>query len=148
MSNIVKCFDLSELVRDCHFPIQDQPLVETPKRLSENGLVLRNYQKALLQWLNDKEFNLTGLGSRGELWARMRGLEVDDGYFYCDLTGLIVKDIFNYNADVVQSDASKLGGNPFPSSAILGSEMGLGKPVMALSLAVANPPRLENRVLS
>jgi SNF2 family DNA or RNA helicase len=147
LSDIVKCFNLSELVRDCHYPIQDQPLAETPKRLSENGLVLRDYQKASLQWLMDKECNPTGIGSSGELWARMRGLEVDDGYFYCELTGSLVKEIFNYNADVVQKDASKLGGDTFPSSAILGSEMGLGKTVMALSLVVANPPKLENRVL-
>lgn len=45
------------------------------------------------------------------------------------------------------SDASKLGGDTFPSAAIIGSEMGLGKTVMALSLVVASPPSLENRVL-
>ena len=147
LSDIVKCFDLSELVRDCHYPIQDQPLAETPKRLSENGLVLRDYQKASLQWLIDKECNLTGIGSSGELWSRMRGLDIDDGYFYCELTGSLLKEIFNYNSDVGQGDASTLGGDTFPSSAILGSEMGLGKTVMALSLVVASPPRLENRVL-
>lgn len=147
LSDIVKCFDLSELVRDCHYPIQDQPLAETPKRLSENGLVLRDYQKASLQWLIDKECNPTGIGSSGELWSRMRGLDIDDGYFYCELTGSLLKQIFNYNSDVGQGDASTLGGDTFPSSAILGSEMGLGKTVMALSLVVASPPRLENRAL-
>ena len=45
LSDIVKCFDLLELVRDCHYPIQNQPLAETPKRLAENGLVLRDYQQ-------------------------------------------------------------------------------------------------------
>lgn len=86
LSDIVKCFDLSELVRDCHYPNQDQPLAD-PKRLSENGLVLRDYQKASLQWLIDKECNPTGIGSSGELWSRMRGLDIDDGYFYYELTG-------------------------------------------------------------
>jgi hypothetical protein len=104
LSDIVKCFDLSELVRDCHYPIQNQPLAETPKRLAENGLVLRDYQRASLQWLIDKECNLTGMGSSGELWSRRRGLGGGDGgvYYYCELTGSLVKDIFNYSSDVDQ----------------------------------------------
>ena len=49
LSDVTKCFDLSELVRDCHYPITNQPMAETPKRLADNGLVLRNYQKTSLQ---------------------------------------------------------------------------------------------------
>mmetsp|Transcript_32798 Transcript_32798/g.68981 ORF Transcript_32798/g.68981 Transcript_32798/m.68981 type:complete len:1630 (-) Transcript_32798:512-5401(-) len=148
LCDITKCFDLSDLVRDCHYPIQNQPLAETPKRLADNGLVLRNYQKTSLQWLLDKESNPTGMGSSGELWSRMRGLNGNgQSFFYCELTGSIVKEIFDYHSDVDQKDSSKLGGDTFPSAAIIGSEMGLGKTVIALSLVVASPPSLENRVL-
>jgi len=149
LGEVIKCFDLSELVRDCHYPIQDQPAAETPKLLADNGLVLRDYQKTSLQWLLDKERNPTGMGSSGELWSRMRGLcgSGDSSYFYCELTGSLVKEIFDYNSDVNQNDASRPGGDTFPSSAIIGSEMGLGKTVMALSLVVASPPSLQNRVL-
>ena len=82
-----------------------------------------------LQWLLDKESNPTGIGSAGELWSRRRGLtrSSEQGFFYCDLTGSIVKEIFDYNSDVDQKDASKLGGDAFPSAAIIGQEMGLGK---------------------
>ena len=104
LSELVKCFDLSELVRDCHYPIQDRPLAETPTRLAESGLVLRNYQRTSLRWLIDKESNPTGIGSSGEIWSRMTGLGGgdDETYFYCELTGSLVKNIFNYHADVEQ----------------------------------------------
>lgn len=104
LSDVVKCFDLSELVRDCHYPIQNQPLAETPKRLADNGLVLRDYQKTSLQWLLDKESNPTGMGSSGELWSRMRGYgeSKDSSFFYCELTGSIVKEIFDFTSDVEQ----------------------------------------------
>jgi len=149
LSEMTKCFDLSELVRDCHYPIQDQPLMDTPKRLADNGLVLRDYQKTSLKWLVDKENNPSGMGSSGELWHRMRGLgnNGNNSFFFCDLTGSICGDIFDYRSDVDQKDASKNCGDSFPSSAIIGSEMGLGKTVIALSLIVANPPSLHNRTL-
>ena len=122
LSDIVKCFDLSELVRDCHYPIQGQPAADPPRRLADHGLVLRDYQKSSLQWLLDKERNDTGMGSAGELWSRRRGFRADDEapYFYCELTGSFVKDIFDYCSDVQQKDAARLGGDSFPSSAILG----------------------------
>ena len=101
----------------------------------------------------------------------------DKSYFYCELTGTFAKEIFDYHSDVDQKgsstlsyglfrlpasrrllhfcfcyfdiiiDASKLGGDSFPSCAIIGQEMGLGKTVIALSLIVASPPALENRML-
>jgi len=145
LADVTKKFDLSELVRDCHYPISNQPSADTPKLLADNGLILRDYQKTSLQWLLDKENNPTGIGSSGELWSHRRS--GDKSFFYCELTGTIVKNIFNYNEDVQQKDASKSGGDAFPSSAIIGQEMGLGKTVIALSLVVASPPTLENRVL-
>ena len=149
LSQMTKCFDLSELVRDCNYPIENQPLLETPKRLADNGLELRNYQKTSLKWLVDKETNPSGMGSSGELWYRMRGFggNENQGFFFCDLTGSILRCIFDYQSDVDQKDASELCGDSFPSSAILGSEMGLGKTVIALSLIVASPPSLQNRTL-
>ena len=106
LDNVTKCFDLSELVRDCHYPIQNMPAAETPKRLADNGLLLRDYQKTSLQWLLDKESNPTGMGSSSEIWCRMRcirqGAGIDNSYFYCDLTGSIVREIFDYRADVDQ----------------------------------------------
>lgn len=51
LGDIMKCFELGELVRDCHYPIEDMPSAETPKRLADNGLVLRDYQRTSLQWL-------------------------------------------------------------------------------------------------
>lgn len=103
LGDVTKCFDLSELVRDCHYPIQNQPLAETPKCLADNGLILRDYQKTSLQWLLDKESNPTGMGSSGELWSRMRGLGgKEQGFFYCELTGSIVREIFDYHSDVDQ----------------------------------------------
>jgi len=151
LSQMTKCFDLSELVRDCDYPIQDQPLLETPKRLAENGLELRNYQKTSLKWLVDKETNPTGMGSSGELWHRMRGFDSNRNdqrdFFFCDLTGSILMNLFDYRSDVEQKDASKHCGDSFPSSAILGSAMGLGKTVIALSLIVASPPSMHNRTL-
>ncbi|KAL7550676.1 hypothetical protein ACHAWF_013896 [Thalassiosira exigua] len=149
LGDITKCFDLGELVRDCHYPILGMPSVETPKRLADHGLVLRDYQKTSLKWLLDKESNPTGMGSSGELWSRMRGLNVagKQSFYYCDLTGSIVSDIFSYKSDINQADAAQPLGDAFPSSAIIGSEMGLGKTVIALSLVVASPPSKCNRML-
>ena len=129
LGDVVKCFDLSELVRDCHYPIQNQPKTETPQRLADNGLELRDYQKTSLQWLLDKENNPSGIGSHGELWARKRGVSGGSsvGYYYSHLTGSLIREIFNYEADVEQKDVSKLCGDSYPSAAIIGSEMGLGK---------------------
>ena len=47
-------------------------------------------------------------------------------YFYCTLTGAFHLDIFDYKADVAQTDAST---NRFsmPTSYCLGLEQGLGK---------------------
>ncbi len=144
---VVKCFDLSQLVRDCNCPIQDQPSAKTPQRLAEHGLVLRDYQKASLQWMIDKENDTTGLGTAGELWARMRPLDAsNDGYFYSHLTGSIVRDIFKYATDVDQKDAANPCGK-FPTGGILGEEMGLGKTVIAIALVVASPPPKHNRIL-
>lgn len=106
LGDVVKCFDLSELVRDCNYPITSMPLADTPQKLAENGLVLRDYQKTTLQWLLDKESNPTGMGSSGELWTRMRGLgggnDKSSCYYYCELTGSILRDIFDYQSDVDQ----------------------------------------------
>lgn len=146
MSTISKCFDLSELVRDCNYPIQNKPIAPTPKRLGDKGLVLRNYQQASLQWMIDKENDQTGLGFGGELWSRMRSLDDKGEFFYCELTGSIIKNIFDFRSDVDQADVSKHCGK-FPSGGILGEEMGLGKTVIALSLVVANPPPMHNRIL-
>ncbi|KAL7541871.1 hypothetical protein ACHAXR_011300 [Thalassiosira sp. AJA248-18] len=149
LGDIMKCFDLGELVRDCNYPILNMPTAETPKLLADNGLVLRNYQKTSLQWLLDKESNPTGMGSSGELWSRMRGLNSSGAqtWYFCDLTGTIVRNIFHYASDVGQVDAAPLRGDSFPSSAIIGSEMGLGKTVIALSLVVASPVSIQNKVL-
>jgi len=146
LSAISKCFDLSELVRDCNYPIQNKPIAPTPKRLGDKGLVLRDYQQASLQWMIDKENDQTGLGFGGELWSRMRSLDDKSEFFYCELTGSIIKNIFDFRSDVDQADVSKHCGK-FPTGGILGEEMGLGKTVIALSLVVANPPPMHNRIL-
>lgn len=120
----------NHFLSQCKYPIQDKPSAQTPKLLADNGLVLRDYQKTSLQWLLDKEQNPTGLGVAGEMWTHMRGREASGGdtsYFYSELTGTFAKDIFDYKNDVLQKDASGRGGDSFPSSAIIGSEMGLGK---------------------
>ena len=124
LGDTLKCFHLSELVRDCQYPISGMPAADTPVQLAKNGLVLRNYQKTSLQWLLDKESNSSGLGSAGELWCRMRGIGSDQSFYFCELTGSIIRDIFDYSKDVGQKDAAKLCGDSFPSSAIIGSEMG------------------------
>ena len=149
-SAVRKCFDLSELVRDCNYPIENQPAVETPKALADLGLELRDYQKCSLKWMIDKEQNPSGLGSAGEIWSCFRTLDADSStrsyYYYCNLTGSIVQKIFDYRTDVQQKSASYQFGN-YPSFGILGEEMGLGKTIIALSLVVASPPPLEMRVL-
>ena len=144
LGDLNKFFDLGELVRDCNYPVDKMPAAETPKRLADNGLVLRNYQKTTLKWLIDKERNISGIGSSGQLWSRMRGLNCDQSFYFCEVTGSLVLDIFNYASDVEQSDSAIYQGDTFPSSAIVASEMGLGKTVMALSLIVESPPSIEN----
>lgn len=116
-----KCFDLSELVRDCNYPL-NMPKSPTPKCLADNGLVLRDYQQASLQWMIDKEQNLSGMGFAGELWSRIQFLDGSDDYFYCELTGAIVKHIFDYKSDVEQTDVARNFGS-FPTAGILGEEM-------------------------
>ena len=116
-----KCFDLSELVRDCNYPL-NMPKSPTPECLANNGLVLREYQQASLQWMIDKEQNLTGMGFAGELWSRMQFLDGSDDYFYCELTGAIVKNIFDYKSDAEQTDVARNFGS-FPTAGILGEEM-------------------------
>ena len=149
-SAVRKYFDLNELVRDCNYPIEDQPSIETPKALADHGLELRDYQKCSLKWMVDKEQNPTGLGSTGEVWACFRTLDADSStrsyYYYCNLTGSIVQKIFDYRTDIQQKNASYQFGK-YPSYGILGEEMGLGKTIIALSLIVASPPPLQIRVL-
>jgi len=122
------------------------PKAETPKRLADHGLVLRDYQQVSLQWMLDKERNATGMGFAGELWSRMQFLDGSGEFFFCETTGSLIKNIFDFKADVEQTDASKHYGS-LPTAGILGEEMGLGKTVISLSLICANPPSLHNRVL-
>ena len=118
---MTKCFDLSELVRDCNYPLH-MPQAPTPQCLADNGLVLREYQQASLQWMIDKEENGTGMGFAGELWSRMQLLDGSDDYFYCDLTGSIVNNIFDFKTDTKQTDVSRNFGS-LPTAGILGEEM-------------------------
>ena len=85
LQEVSKCFDLSELVRDCNCPL-NMPKAPTPKRLADHGLILRDYQQASLQWMLDKERNTTGMGFAGELWSRMRFLDGSGDFFFCELT--------------------------------------------------------------
>ena len=123
LGDLNKYFDLGELVRDCNYPVDNMPTAETPERLAENGLELRNYQKTSLQWLLDKETNASGLGTSGQWWSRMRGLNENGAqtFYYCELTGSILLNIFNYASDVDQGDASINQGDSFPSSSIIAS---------------------------
>eukprot|EP01043_Picozoa_sp_COSAG02_P038752 COSAG02_NODE_3010_length_7554_cov_14.731590_4_plen_1222_part_01 len=141
------CFDLSALVRDCNVPM-DLPSEPTPARMAENGLQLRDYQQASLRWMLDKECEPVGLGSMGEIWWRLRflGSDVDSQYFYCELTGSVALDIFDFRSDVGQKNAAKCFG-AFPTGGILGEEMGLGKTMICLALIVRNPVPSANAVL-
>ena len=143
---ISKYFDLSELVRDCNYPIVNKPRAPTPKILAAKGLVLRDYQQASLQWMIDKENSTTELGFAGEIWSRMRSLDGKCEFFYCQLTGSINRNLFDFRSDGCQGGVAKYCGQ-FPSGGILGEEMGLGKMVISIALAVASPPPLHNRVL-
>ena len=115
-----KFFDLSELVRDCNCPL-DMPKASTPKRLADNGLVLRDYQLNSLQWMLDKENDPTGLGIAGEFWYRMQALDGGGDYFYCDITGSFLKNIFDIKSDTDQGDDSIYYGS-LPTGGILGEE--------------------------
>ena len=115
IGDLNKFFDLGELVRDCNYPVENLPAAETPKRLADNGLVLRNYQKTTLKWLLDKERNISGIGSSGQLWSQMRGLNCDQCFYFCEVTGSLLLHIFNYASDIDQSDAAAYQGHTFPS---------------------------------
>ena len=65
-SSASRCFDLSELVRDCNCDL-DLAREPTPPSMEENGLKLREYQQSSLRWMLDKERETTGLGNAGEL---------------------------------------------------------------------------------
>ena len=140
------CFDLSALVRDCNVPL-DLPKEPTPPRMAQNGLELREYQEASLRWMLDKEREPSGLGSMGELWHRLRFLDGQgENYFYCELTGSVSMDIFDFRDDVGQKDAATAFGG-LPTGGILGEEMGLGKTMICLALTVVNPPPPSHSVL-
>ncbi|CAB9512612.1 regulator of chromatin subfamily A member 3-like 1 [Seminavis robusta] len=146
-----KCFDLTELVRDCNLSL-DLPLEPTPESMVNNGLKLHPYQEQSLRWLLDKEQEISSLGLAGEFWHRLRFLDPiappqsDHMYFYCELTGSFALDIFDFKTDVDQSDAS---ANRFgcPTGGCLGSEMGLGKTVIAIALILKNRPPPHRTVL-
>jgi hypothetical protein len=84
-SNFSKCFDLSELVRNCACDL-DLPKAETPPRLAQHGLRLRDYQKSSLQFMLDKEKDTSGLGFAGQLWSRQLTFDGQQ-YYYCRMTG-------------------------------------------------------------
>lgn len=120
--NSARCFDLAELVRDCNVDL-DLPREPTPTQLATKGLELRDYQQTSLRWILDKEKETTGLGLAGELWHRLRFLEqVNDDFFYCELTGSFALDIFDYRDDVEQKDAS-INRFSMPSGGVLGEEV-------------------------
>lgn len=110
-----KCYDLSELVRDCNCDL-DLPQAETPSSLAEHGLKLRDYQKSSLQFMLDKEKEVQGLGLAEELWSRMYTLD-GGSYYYCELTGTFSHDIFDFQ----EPRASKNVGG-LPGGGILGEE--------------------------
>jgi hypothetical protein len=120
MGAVAKCFDLSELVRDCNCPL-NMPKAQTPKQLADNGLVLRDYQQASLQWMLDKENNPTGMGLGGELWHRMQFLDGTGDFYYCEVTGSFIKDIFDFKSDAEQQDVARHYGS-LPTGGILGEE--------------------------
>jgi hypothetical protein len=120
MGAVAKCFDLSELVRDCNCPL-NMPKAPTPKQLADNGLVLRDYQQASLQWMLDKENNPTGMGLGGELWYRMQFLDGTGDFYYCEITGSFIKDIFDFKSDAEQQDVARHYGS-LPTGGILGEE--------------------------
>ena len=112
-----KCFDLSELVRDCNCDL-DMPRAPTPARLAENGLTLRDYQQASLQWMLDKENERESIGLAGELWSQMQTID-GETYYFCDLTGTFSFDIFDYSSEANQKDVAKPCGS-LPAGGILG----------------------------
>jgi hypothetical protein len=117
-----RCFDLSELVRDCDVDL-DLPREPTPAVLAAKGLQLRDYQESSLRWMLDKETENVGLGLAGELWHRLRFLDAGSGeFFYCDLTGSWSLDIFDYRDDVDQKDAS-VNRFSMPTGGLLGEEV-------------------------
>jgi hypothetical protein len=117
-----RCFDLSELVRDCDVDL-DLPREPTPAVLAAKGLQLRDYQESSLRWMLDKETESVGLGLAGELWHRLRFLGAGSGeFFYCDLTGSWSLDIFDYRDDVDQKDAS-VNRFSMPTGGLLGEEV-------------------------
>lgn len=120
IENATRCFDLSELVRDCNVDL-DLPKEPTPASMEANGLELRDYQQSSLRWMLDKEKERTGLGLAGELWHRLRFLDpiASEQYFYCELTGSFALDIFDYRADAEQKDAS-MNRFSMPTGGILG----------------------------
>jgi len=99
-----------------------------------------------LQWMLDKENNPTGLGVAGEFWYRMQALDGGGDYFYCDITGSFLKDIFDIKSDTDQDDDATYYGS-LPAGGILGEEMGLGKTIICLALVHANPPPKHNQIL-
>ena len=102
LCDTIKCFDLGNLVRDCHYPVINMPSA------SQHGLDLQSYQKTSLQWLIDKETNPSGMGTAGKLWFLMRGRNGSGNqmFFYCELTKSIVMNIFNYSSDIDQGDVT------------------------------------------
>eukprot|EP00729_Bicosta_minor_P017136 gene17136-11195_t len=151
-------FDLAELVRDCNVPL-DLPQEPTPAQMAANGLALRDYQQASLQFMIDKELagGDGGMGVNGELWSRMRFLDAGCSsyhdpdsknctYFYCELTGSIRDNIFDHtDGELHEACISNCGA--YPSGSILGEEMGLGKTMICLALIVRNLPPLKWRIL-
>lgn len=109
-------FDLAALVKDCNCDL-DLPKEETPQTMAKHGSQLNSYQKASLLWMIDKERSVLGL--TGELWSRMRFMDGEGTYFYCELTGSLALEIFD----------SKFVG--CPSGGILGDEKGLGKTLVS-----------------
>ncbi len=122
-----KCFDLSELVKDCDVDLDLLPREPTPSKLQAGGLVLRDYQQSSLRWMLDKENEESSLGIAGELWHRMQFLDqTPRDYYVCELTGSFALNIFEYKEDVQQKDAS-LDRFSLPTGGVQGLEMGLGK---------------------
>jgi SNF2 family DNA or RNA helicase len=95
--------------------------------MAAKGLELRDYQQTSLRWLLDKEKDSSGLGLAGELWHRLRFLDPStcSDFFYCELTGSFVLDIFDFQTDIQQKSAS-INRFAMPTGGVLGEEMGLG----------------------